>query len=196
MGKNKETKPRPKPYSGAVMTGSIPGGLDVARVIVEHDAVTDADQSRALGHPAVSVRYGLGYRDDDLYGYTYCHTDLDPGRRVAARLVTPSNCRTIEIGIVTPAGAYWSPARIMLVDDDAAARDYVRRRIGRDAPVYYWDYSLDEQNVARYFGADGSVLRDPRTDFGSEPDDPAVLLREQDDGNPNAADAAAGKDGE
>lgn len=184
--KSKKAKPgKPKPFAGAVLTGRIPGGWDVERAIVEGGPLCSPEQWEQLGRPAVAIRYTLGYRDDDPYGHTYCHTGLSPTRKFAVRIITPSNCRGIDVGIVTPAGAAWFPAKIMRADDDGAARDYVRRRNGSDQPIMYWDYSLTEENVARYMTVSGETIREPVMDPGSEPDDPAELLRLADDGCPN-----------
>lgn len=188
MGKKKKSDDRPAPFVGSALHGSIPGGWDCVRCVVQHPALCTPGQWAALGRPVAVIRYGLGYRDDSMYGHTYCHTGVDPTGTVAALVVTPSNCRSIDVGIVTPAGAYWLPAKIMQVSDDGAAKDYVRRRTGMVQPIYYWDYGLNEDNVARYLTTDGDVVATPQMDPGSEPDDPAALLRLADDGSPLAAD--------
>lgn len=196
MAKKKANTDKPKPFTGAVLTGRIPGGWDCERAVIQGGPLCSPKQWTQLGCPAVAIRYTLGYRDDDPYGYTYCHTGLNPTRRFAARLVTPSNCRGIEVGIVTPAGSAWFPAQIMRADDDGAARDYVRRKNGSDQPILYWDYSLTEENVARYIDDAGAVVSDPQIDPGSEPDDPAALLRLADDGCPNAEPETVKPEGE
>lgn len=196
MAKNKSKPDKPRPFAGAVLTGRIPGGWDCERAVIEGGPLCDPEQWEQLGCPAVAIRYTLGYRDDDPYGYTFCHTGLNPTRKFAALVVTPSNCRAIEVGIVTPAGAAWFPAKITRADDDGAARDYVRRKNGTDQPILYWDYSLTEENVARYLDGAGNIHRTPVMDPGSEPGDPAELLRLADDGCPNVGPETVKSEGE
>lgn len=188
--KNDEIKATKGPW----LDGALPDPVDCPRLVMDSPPLCSEEEWTALGRPVITIRYGLAYKGE-VWGHVYCTTYLRPCDQIAARLTGPSNCKEIDIGIVTPGGSHWRPARVALAGDDAAATSLVARRLGRGDEEYYWDYSLTEETATRYLDSEGRRVCDPQMSGpGEQPDDPGCVLggpdpveldRLADDGGPH-----------